>query len=416
VKLGKNFVIYLGSSVASGALPLALMPFLTRSLTPTEYGVMVTITTVVALVAPIVNWATTAYVGVQYFKTQADAFPALLSSVLLIPAINAGLLLLLFAAAKTLLTSWLGIPPGWSFAIPLMAAALLLPQIVQTILAMQDKALGYAAFEISGAVVNFFGTILLVLVFGFAWEGRVIAAALASIFLTLLAIAWLLGQRLLVQQFMPAEFKSALKFGIGGVAHDLANQAMRLGDRVLIVALIGQAAVGTYAVAVQWSSIMLTVLAAFNRAWVPFLFSSLSKAAPGWPERLVRQTYLAWGALLLFFITFNLATPIGYHFLVDDRYRSSIAAVFWLTLGYFFNGIYMTVVDYIFYLKKTHILAGITVFNLLLNTGLSYLLIQHYGSLGAAMGFTITAAIVMCLTFAISYRLHPMPWLRGIFR
>jgi O-antigen/teichoic acid export membrane protein len=61
-------------------------------------------------------------------------------------------------------------------------------------------------------------------------------------------------------------------------------------------------------------------------------------------------------------------------------------------------------------------LAGITVFNLLLNTGLSYLLIQHYGSLGAAMGFTITAAIVMCLTFAISYRLHPMPWLRGIFR
>jgi O-antigen/teichoic acid export membrane protein len=144
---------------------------------------------------------------------------------------------------------------------------------------------------------------------------------------------------------------------------------------------------------------------------VPFLFSTLAGAAPGWADRLVRQTYMVWGGLAVFFVGFVVATPIGYHLLVDQRYHSSMTAVFWLATGFFFNGIYLTFVDYIFYLKKTHILAVITSFNLVMNMGLAYFLIRIYGANGAAMAFAITAAIVMCLTFVISYRLHPMPWL-----
>jgi O-antigen/teichoic acid export membrane protein len=416
VKLGRNFVIYLASSVVSGALPLALMPFLTHSLTPVEYGIMVTVTTIVALIAPVVNWSITAYVGVEYFKTEADEFPALLSSVLLIPAINTVLLLIIAALTEHWLWSWLGVPPGWNLVIPLMAAALLLPQIVQTILGMRDRAISYAAYEVGQALIGFLATIVLVLGLGLAWKGRVIAAALASLALSGVATIWLYRQGFLVRRFAPAEFIAALRFGTGGVAHGLAGQALRLGDRLLIVALLGQAAVGTYAVAVQWSSIMLTALTAFNRAWVPFLFSNLSAAAPDWQNRLVRQTYLVWAVLLLFFIAFNVGTPIGYYLMVDGRYHNSMTAVFWLTLGYFFTGIYLTVVDFLFYLKKTHILATITVFNLILNTGLAFVLIRIYGSVGAAVAFAITSAIVTGLTFAVVYRLHPMPWLQGIVR
>lgn len=411
MKLGKNFVVYLSSSVVSGAMPLALMPFLTHKLAPVEYGIMVTVTTLVALIGPIVTWATTAYVGVQYFKTDAREFPALLSSTLLIPAINTALLLMVFALFGGRLSAWLGVPPGWNVAIPLMAAASLLPQIAQTILAMRDRAIGFAAYEITGALIGFAGTVVLVIFLGFGWEGRLIAAALASTVLSVAAIVWFVRQGLLVRQFVSGEFLAALRFGAGGVTHDLANQLLRLGDRLLIVAVLGQVAVGTYAVAVQWSSIMLTVLTAFNRAWVPFLFSTLAGAAPGWADRLVRQTYMVWGGLVLFFVGFVVATPIGYHLLVDQRYYSSMTAVFWLATGFFFNGVYLTFVDYIFYLKKTHILAVITTFNLVTNMALAYFLIRIYGANGAAMAFAITAAIVMCLTFVISYRLHPMPWL-----
>lgn len=416
MKLGKNFVIYLASSVVAGALPLALMPFLTHSLAPGEYGLMVTITTIVALISPVVTWATTAYVGVQYFKIEPAGFPSFLTSVLLIPAINTAILFAIFLLGRHLFADWFGVPPSWSPVIPLMAAALLLPQIAQTILAMRDRALAFAAIEISGAMVNFFGTIAFVLWLGYGWEGRVLAAALASTALSIVTVFWFCRRGLLARRFSRAEFHGALRFGGGGVAHDLANQALRLGDRLLIITILGQVAVGIYAVAVQWSSIILTVLTAFNRAWVPFLFSALSTAAPGWANRLVRQTYLVWGAMLLLFIAFNIATPIGYNLLIDDRYHGSMPATFWLTLGYLFNGIYLTVVDYIFYLKKTHVLALITTFNLALNLTLSYFLIGIFGSVGAAIAFATTAFVVMCLTFMVSYRLHPMPWLQGFRR
>lgn len=416
MKLGKNFGIYLGSSIVSGALPLALMPFLTAHLAPVQYGVMVTITTIIALIAPVVNWATTAYLSVQYHKTAEAELGTLLSSILIIPIANTVFLTIAFILAKHHLSAWFGIPADWSYVMPLMAAAMLLPQMAQTVLAMRGRAIGFAAYEIGGALIGFLATITLVVLIGLGWEGRILASALASLLMTCVAAGWLLRRRLLIGQFSAVEMRAALRFGGGGVVHDLANQALRLGDRLLIVALVGQAAVGNYAVAVQWSSIMLTILAAFNRAWMPFLFSALSQATPGWAERLVRQTYIVWGALLLLFVAFNVATPIGYALLVNKRYHESMPAVTWLTIGYLFNGIYLTVVDYIFYLKKTHILAAITTFNLLLNTALAYLFVQTYGPIGAAMAFAITAAIVMGLTFVVSYRLHPMPWLRGIIR
>lgn len=414
MRLGRNFVVYLASSIAAGALPLALMPFLTHALAPSQYGAMVTITTMVALIGPLVNWATTAYVGVQYFKVDPGSFPAMLSSVLRLPLVNVAILLGIFVLARHPLSAWLDIPPEWVVVIPVMSLLLFLPLMAQTVLAMRDRAIGFAAIELSGAFINFTATIALVLWLGLGWEGRIIAAVVASAALSGVALAWFVRQGFFTRRYLPDELRGALRFGAGGVAHDLANNALRLGDRLLIVTLVGQAAVGTYAVAVQWTTIMLTVLTAFNRAWVPFLFKSLAEDTDAARKRVVRLTYLVWLGLLGFTALFMLATPLGYALLVDERYYGSMRAAFWLSLGLFFNGIYLTVVDYLFYLKKTHVLACVTVFNLLLNMGLAYGLIGVYGPTGAALAFAITAFIVMCLTFVISQRLRPMPWLRSV--
>lgn len=416
MRLGRNFIIYLTSSVAAGVLPLALMPFLTHALAPQQYGAMVTITTVVAMIGPLVNWATTAYIGVQYHKVPPGQFPRTLSSVLLLPLLNATILLGVFAVARAPLSAWLDLPQAWVLVVPLMSLLLYFPMIAQTILAMRDRAIAFAAIEISGAIINFAATIALVLWLGWGWEGRIAASIVASTSLSCVALTWFMRRGFLITRVVRSELAGALRFGAGGVTHDLANNALRLGDRLLIVTLVGQAAVGTYAVAVQWSTIMLTVLTALNRAWVPFLFKSLANDTPEGRRQIVRNTYLVWFALFLFWLCFALATPIGYRLLVDERYHVSMTAALWLSLGLFFNGIYMTVVDYLFYLKKTHILACVTVFNLCLNMGLGYVLIGRYGSTGAAFAFAVTAFIVMAVTFIISQRLHPMPWLRSLER
>ena len=52
--------------------------------------------------------------------------------------------------------------------------------------------------------------------------------------------------------------------------------AIRLSDRLFLVALVGLGGAGQYAVAAQVSSVCLVLLSAFNRAWTPYLFPRLN--------------------------------------------------------------------------------------------------------------------------------------------
>lgn len=414
MKLGKNFIIYMMSSIVSGAMPLALMPLLTHRLDPGQYGVMATLTTMSLLLWPVINWSVTSYLGVRYFKTDQDDLPVMFSSALTISLTMAALLLAGFWIFRHSLALLLSIPPQWSVAIPIMASAMLLPQIAQTISALRNRPVTYAMFEISGAIINFVGTIVFVLLLNLAWEGRIFAAMLASASLSVVALARFNREKMLTRHVRRDDMVDTLRFGSGAMANELAMQALRQGDRILIVILIGQAAMGKYAVALQWSSIMLTILTAFGRAWSPFLFSSLSSQTEETDKRVVKQTYIIWAMLLILFVGFNIATPIGYHILVDQRYHDSMKIVIWITMGYFFTGLYLTQVDYILYSKKTHILAVVTAVNLAINLSLAYILIGVYGAIGAAMAFALTMGVVFCLTFAVSRKVHPMPWALGL--
>ena len=416
MKLGKNFVIYTLSSIASGTLPLGLMPFLTNRLDPSQYGILATLTTMSLLLWPIVNWSITSYIGVKFFSSGRDNFPETFSSVLLLPLFMSIILITIFFCFRYQIGELLSIPPQWSVVIPFMAGSMLMPQVAQAVFAMRNQPIFYAAFEISGALINFFGTIAFVIALRLAWEGRIMAALLASTALSTIAFVYFRKGGLLVWQVARDPVSAAVRFGMGAMTNELAMQAMRQGDRILIVILIGQTTMGKYAVALQWSSILLTVLTAFGRAWSPFLFSSLSKTRKDLDKAIVRQTYTVWTLLFLAFLSFNLVTPLGYRLLINERYHDSVGVVFWITLGYLFTGVYLTLVDYILYTKKTHVLAYITIINLVVNLTLASYMIKRYGAIGAAMAFAITMGIIMCLTFATSRKIHPMPWTLELFR
>ena len=192
--------------------------------------------------------------------------------------------------------------------------------------------------------------------------------------------------------------------------HDLGNQAIRVADRLFLVAMVGLGGAGQYAVASQVASVMLILLAAFNRAWAPYLFAQLHAEGPGTRRAIVRKSYVVIGCALLFFVGFNCAVPLAYEVFVDVKFHLSMEYVVWLTLGYLFTAVYMTYIDYIFYVKKTHILSVITMFNLACNLGLNYVFIGHFGTIGAAYAFATTMFLVMSLAFALGTRLHPMPW------
>ena len=410
MKLARSFSIYMLSSVAAGAVPLLLLPVLTRKLTESEYGIIAALTTLVTFFSPPLFWGLTGAVSVEHTRLSRERFSVYFSSALRLPLASFVVLMCGTAIAAPWLSKDLSVPVAWFISVPAFALLSLFPQLLLAILRMRDQAATYGAFEFFSAALAVVLSLLLVVVFGLNWQGRMLALAATYGVTTAIALVWLGRQGYLVRSFSRPDFRDAFKFGAGLVPHDLGNQAIRVADRLFLVAMVGLAGTGQYAVASQIASVMLIVLAAFNRAWAPYLFKQLRTEGPKTRRAIVRKSYLVIGCAVLFFAIFNAAVPLAYRLFVDAKFYPSMSYVVWLTLGYLFMAVYMTYIDYIFYVKKTHVLSLITLFNLACNLGLNYLFIGRFGAIGAAYAFAATMFIVMLLAFVLSNRLHPMPW------
>jgi O-antigen/teichoic acid export membrane protein len=68
------------------------------------------------------------------------------------------------------------------------------------------------------------------------------------------------------------------------------------------------------------------------------------------------------------------------------------------------------VTNYIFYEKKTYILAWVTFANAVLSVCLNLFLIQKYGAMGAAYTFLITNFSIFVSVWILSNKVYPMPW------
>lgn len=68
------------------------------------------------------------------------------------------------------------------------------------------------------------------------------------------------------------------------------------------------------------------------------------------------------------------------------------------------------VVNYIFYGKKTYILAWVTFTSAGINIALNYFFIKANGAIGAAQTTTITFFIKFILVWILSSKAYKMPW------
>jgi len=68
------------------------------------------------------------------------------------------------------------------------------------------------------------------------------------------------------------------------------------------------------------------------------------------------------------------------------------------------------VTNYIFYVKKTHLLAYVTFASAAIHIGLLYLLINLHGAIGAAQASLISSILTFCIVWILASKVYDMPW------
>jgi O-antigen/teichoic acid export membrane protein len=409
-KFLKNTSIYTVTDVLNKIVPFALLPVLTRYLTPEDYGIIAMFFVLTNILGIITTFETNTAIGVNFFKISKNELKVYIVNVLLLISIVTSVVLLLIIIFHTFLTGIFSIPYKWLIITTVVTLTQFITTINLLLWQSEQNPVSFGIYQITQTIVNLSLSLILIIGFGMGWEGRLIAISFASVLFGAMSFLFLYKRGYLQFKLNRESIEDAIRFGVPLLPHSLSIWFRTGVDRIFLTTLISASATGLYTVGFQIASIVSVLTMAFNKAYVPYLFERLSDITQERKIHLVKYSYLYFLALLLLAGTLSLLVPVFTKFFLGKDFISSQQYVVWLTFGFAFHGMYYIVVNYILYMKKTAQLSYVTFTISILHIILSYALIKHNGALGAAQATATTSFITFLAVWKLSSTVYKMPW------
>jgi len=415
--LVKDSSTYLVSNVFNAAIPFALIPILTRLLTPEEYGKIAMFQVLVAALSAVTGLSVHGAANRKFYDpdTGHNEIKLFIGSCLQILIISFGVALLFISLFLNKFSELLSINPEWILFALIVSLSGFVINIRLGQWQIRKQARAYSGFQIFSGLLNALITLLLVVLILRGAEGRIEAIAIAAVVSLLVSLCFLHKDNLLsFFNWNPGYINEALRFGIPLIPHIIGVFLLTVIDRFVVKIELGLDKAGIYMVAVQFSMILALLFDAINKAYVPWLFERLRRDDVNEKQNIVKLTYFYFLLLLCLSLVGFIAGPLIVESTVGEEYKPAGNIIGWLVLGQVFGGMYKMVTNYIFYSKLNGRLSIVTITAGLLNLILIYFLISLIGLKGAAIAFCLTMFIQFVFTWWMAQKCHPMPWLNAM--
>lgn len=405
-------IIYALGNVASAAVPFALLPLLTRVLSPAEYGVIVAFGLMVTLSAPFAGLSVHAPVGVGWFKRRREEMPAFVGSAVLV-AISSALLtavvvgLVLWSASSSLT---FGSGPIWGMVAAMTAGANVLLQCRLGLWQSQQRAVPNVALQFCASALNVLLSLVAVLVLGWGGAGRNAGIAISATLMATCAVALLMFSRDAIWVFRRDYIKALMLYGLPLIPHVLGGALIGTADRWIVSTQLGTDMLGIYGAGAQLGMVMTIVTDAFIKAYSPWLYAHLASSNPDDRYSVIGAIYVA----MPLFLCLAAAVGVGLYFvsgiMLGAHYRAAVAVLPWFMLGGAFVGIYFCVSNLFFFSGRISLLSLVTSSSAAVGILFIWLLTAKFGIEGAAMGYALTQGLLALTAIAVASRYHDLPW------
>ncbi len=409
-KLLQNVFIYTLLQVINSGIPFLLLPVLTRYLTPVDYGMISTYNAVFGVISIFVGMSVAGAVGVSFFHLSREELKKYIGNAFNILIFTTTVVLLVLFFLEPYLVEKLKLPAMWFYIAAIMAWMQMITAINLSLWRSQQKAKPFALYEVSQTIFNIFLSLWLIVGLHYGWEGRVIGITTATILFGALSMVFIFKRGYAEFNISKIYTKELLHFGIPLIPHQAALWIRFSADVLLITMLIGASETGLYSIGLQFGMVVGVLSTAFNNAYMPHLYEQLKEDDWKAKRAVVKFTYLYFAGIL------SLAMVLATFFIwlvpyyLGDKFHGASQYIYWLSLAYAFQGMYLMVVNYIFYVKKTYLLSMVTVLTSIFHIVMSYMLIQRYGAIGAAYASVVSFFLTFILVWSVSSRVVDMPW------
>ncbi|MFL1010594.1 oligosaccharide flippase family protein [Flavisericum labens] len=410
--LFKTASIYVVVEFLNKSVPFILLPILTRYLTPSEYGTLSLFTVYIYILMIICSLGLTSSISVNFNQLHRTSVPVSNSTSFIIIFVCWGLVLLLSLFFGPFIAELSGIPIFWLICIfPIVLANIYFLNYTN-LLQLDMRPFKFSAFQLSKSFLEGGLSIILVVVFLRSWVGRAEAMLVVSIIFLIIVLYFMIKDNYLSRKiiFSKKYAKDNLSFAIPLVPHQISYWIKTGLDRYLIAFLISQEAVGIYSAGYQVGFSLFVLVSAVNQAIIPYLYRKLKNEKDIDKQRLVNLTYKYFFILIVLGVLANIFLPKILTILIGDNYSEASSIIPYLIFSAVIHGMYLMVLNYIFYFKESKKLALVTFSTGILHAALSYQFIKLYDIQGAAIASLISYFITFVLTWRLSNKVYPLPW------
>lgn len=408
--LAKDSVIYGLTSAARSLVGVLLVPIYTRVFATGDYGVIDTLTTLIAFLTLILTLGMDTSVALFYYDTQQEHERGVMLSTALVTR------LLLSTLAALLITGMAPLISQTFFGTASLANAIVLAVwsapvnalvgFLLELLRLKRNAWHYSALAVSNLLLGVLFSILFVVYWRWGVYGSFAGPLLASVIVLPAAAmaSWQLFRPRLSRRWL----NELLKVGLPLVPAAFGGWLIAYANRYFLLYYGSSADVGLLAVGNKASAPVALLTSAFLIAWGPFAFSLQNQANA---NEIVAKTltyFLTLGGVLT--VTVGIFTRELLIIFTTPPYYAGHVAGGLMIFQLLADASYYIVSLGLLLSKQTKVLAYSTPIVATTNLLLNWLLTPRFGFVGAAVTGFLSYAFSATLVYHLAQRRHPIPY------
>lgn len=414
--LVKNSLVYVITDGINKAIPFILLPFISRFLTPADYGIVSNYNVYIQILSVFVYLCTAGIIPVMFFKVDHENLKKVISNMIFINTAATIFFLMLSMIEYGYVNNYFSLP----LIIQLVGIVSVwfssITNINLILWRCEEKPLKFGAYQISQTLLNAVSTVLFVMILLWGWQGRVWSMMISCILMGFVSIYILKANDYVAFTIDRKSVKAVLAFSIPLIPHALSFWFKSGTDKILLTSLCGLTENGLYSVAMTWGAVVSLFLVAYNNSYSPYLYKKLAKFDKDKDGTLKEQYQLVkviWISFVTTLLLVGVIYVVSYYLTViiyPPSYYGSLEYLAMVMISQAFNGAYLLFVCFCHYTLRTKVLGVITFSLSLVQVLLSYLLILSCGSVGVAYSSAIVSILTFIFVAIYGMRVYNLPW------
>ena len=399
-ELGTDSIIYgLGSSL-SQFIGLFLVPFYTKALTPSDYGLLAIVGLFTQFTNPILSLGLDNALF-RYFSLSKNAQEEknYLTTAVLIRSLSASIFIVLIYFSYPLLNQYL-FEEKLNYSIFLVVLANIffssIGSISEVVIRVQRKPKVFVVIQLIVLVISLTLSIYWVLILEWGVYGALLAT-MVGVIVRAIALSIYLRKYISYGNFSLRITKTLLAYALPYIPHKLQGQTMQMFSLFIVNEQMGIAIAGVYSVVNKFVKPLWLIVSSVQKAWVPYKFQLHKKIEDSRPIfRSISGNY--WFSLVLVWCISSLIFPSIFRVIINERYHLGLNYFPFLALIPIVQAFYFTVNTGIELRKSQKILPIATFFGMMTVVSISLLTVKTIAPYGPIIAQSLSFFVIAMIT------------------